>query len=83
MRVKRRQTAAGVDQQQRHVGIVDGLVGLRPHAGFHAVVEGLFEACRVDRRELQIAQRSGAFAAVARHPGGCRRQGPAVCRSSG
>ncbi len=51
--VGRQQAGAGVDQEQDHVGLGDGRLGLRPHAAEKRTLVRLLEAGRVDDAEVK------------------------------
>ncbi len=81
--VQRRDALAGVDHEQRHVGLVDGQLGLAAHARLQALVGDVLEAGGVDQVEVEIAQPAGGEAAVAGDAGPVVDDGQLVARPGG
>jgi hypothetical protein len=67
--VRRRNPHPTIDQEQAHIGHVDGALGQAAHAALKAVVGHLFQTRRVDHGKAQVEQLGIAFAQIARHAG--------------
>ena len=60
---------AAVDDEQRHVGLVDGQLRLVAHPGLQALISDILEAGGVDQLQIEVADPPGAEAPV---PGDAR-----------
>ncbi len=67
MAVERHHAGARIDEEERHVGILERALGLRPHARRKLARRRVLEPGRVDHAEAQIAQAPVGLAPVARH----------------
>ncbi len=63
--VVRRHAFARVDHEQGQVGLVDGDLGLRLHAGLQALVVDVLKSGGVDQLQIDVAQPAGPETAVA------------------
>ncbi len=68
MFIERRDTGARIEQEQRHIGVGDGFLGLSAHASFKRLDIDVFKAGRVDDGEGEYAEGPNGFAPVAGDP---------------
>ena len=61
---------AGVDEQQGHVGAVEGAFGLGKHTRLEDVAGDVFQAGGIDDREIEVAEARRSLAPVAGQAGG-------------
>ncbi len=65
--IGRHRAGPRIDQEQDRIGLFDGLRGLRLHPRRKTIARGVFETCRIDNFERQIAELGITLAPIARH----------------
>jgi hypothetical protein len=72
----------GVDDEQGHVALPNGRLGLGAHPSLKAFVGDVFEASGVDQLELKVTNPTGPEATVAGHAGAVVHDGKALTRKT-